>query len=161
MRKPNSIADTLSYRVLRLSNTFALYAARRYREEFAITLPEWRVMSIIGAGEPTTARDISRVLATDKRWVGLSVERLEQRGYVTRSPDARDARRILIRLSKGGWEVHDAILAVARQRQSRLLATLPKGAAEVLVASLDRLQLEADRMLGELNGVNANRSASR
>jgi DNA-binding MarR family transcriptional regulator len=151
MREPNSIADTLSYRVLRLSNTFALYAARRYREQFGITLPEWRVMSIIGVDEPTTARDISRVLATDKGWVGLSVERLEHRGYVTRTPDERDARRILIRLSRRGREMHDAILAVARQRQRRLLATLPKGASEVLVASLDRLQIEADRMLEELS----------
>ncbi len=151
MREPRSIADTLSYRVLRLSNTFALYAARRYREQFGITLPEWRVMSIIGVGEPTTARDISRVLATDKGWVGLSVERLESRGYVTRSPDKRDARRALIRLSPQGRKMHDAILAVARQRQRRLLATLPQGAAEVLVGSLDLLQLEADRMLEELD----------
>ncbi len=151
MREPRSVADMVSYRVLRLSNTFALYAARRYREQFDITLPEWRVMSIIGVAEPTTARDISRVLATDKAWVGLSVERLERRGYVTRTPDERDARRILIWLAKPGREMHDAILAVARQRQRRLLATLPKGAAEVLVASLDRLQTEADRMLDEFN----------
>ena len=151
MREPKTVTDLLTYRVLRLSNTFGLYASRRYREQFGVTLPEWRVMSIIASCEPTTAREISNVLATDKAWVGLSVERLQRRGFVTRTSDVQDARRTLIGFTRQGKEMHNAILSVARRRQRRLLATLPDGAAATLIASLDRLQAEADRMLSELD----------
>ena len=48
-------------------------------------------------------------------------------------------------------EVHDAIMANARRRQKRLLGTLGDEAADRLFASLDRLQLEAERMLEELD----------
>lgn len=95
MQKPASITDLLSTRLLRLSNTLALYSARHYRQLFGVTLPEWRVMSIVASRGGTTARDISRVLATDKAWVGLSVKRLARRGYLTRAADKQDSRRIL------------------------------------------------------------------
>lgn len=150
MQKPTSIADLLSTRLLRLSNTLALYSSRRYRQQFGVTLPEWRVMSIIAALDGTTARDVSRVLATDKAWVGLSVKSLAKRGYLTRTSDKNDSRRMPLSLTKQGKEMHDAIMVVARQRQRRLLAALPDGAAEAFSASLDRLQAEADRMLDEL-----------
>jgi hypothetical protein len=42
-------------------------------------------------------------------------------------------------------------MSVARQRQRRLRAALPEGTADILSASLDRLQAEADRMLEELD----------
>jgi DNA-binding MarR family transcriptional regulator len=151
MQKPASITDFLSSRVLRLSNTLALYSARHYRQLFDVSLPEWRVMSIIASRDGTTARDISRTLATDKAWVGLSVKSLARRGYLTRSADKQDSRRVLLSLTKQGKEMHDAIMAVARRRQRRLLATLPDGVADALSAGLDRLQAEADLMLKELD----------
>lgn len=151
MREPKSVTDLLTYRLLRLSNTLGLYSNRRYRKQFNVTLPEWRVLSIIALHETTTARDISRALATDKAWVGLTVEKLVQHGLVQRSTDKRDLRRALVSLTRPGKEVHDAIMANARRRQKRLLGALPPGTAETLVACLDSLQAEADRMLAELD----------
>lgn len=155
MQEPKTVVDMLTSRCLRLSNTFGLYASRRYREQFGMTLPEWRVMSIIASCEPTTAREISRVLVTDKAWVGQSVENLRRRGFVTRATDRNDARRSLVSLTREGRAMHDAILTVSRQRQRRLLASLPHGAAETLIDCLDRLQAEADRMLEELGAVSS------
>ena len=149
MKKPDSVIDFLTSRMLRLSNTLGLYASRRYRDEFEMTLPEWRVMSIIASCEPTTAREVSRILATDKGWVGLSAESLRRRGYVSGSPDTRDGRRTLLTLTGEGRKKHDAILAVSQWRQQRLLASLPDGWADMLIECLDRLQAEADRMLEE------------
>lgn len=151
MREPKSAADLLTYRLLRLSNTFGLYSNRRYRKQFDVTLPEWRVMSIVAVHDTTTAGDISRVLATDKAWVGLTVTALAKRGYVKRTADKQDSRRMLLRLTDQGREVHDAIMANAKRRQRRLLGALPDGTADTLIACLDRLQAEADRMLEELD----------
>jgi len=145
----DSVIDFLTSRVLRLSNTLGLYASRRYRDEFEMTLPEWRVLSIIAFSEPTTAREISSILATDKGWVGRSAESLRRRGYVSSSPDARDGRRTLLRLTKQGRWKHDAILSVSRWRQQRLVACLPEGTPDTLIECLDRLQVEADKMLEE------------
>lgn len=151
MREPKSVTDLLTYRLLRLSNTFGVYSSRRYRREFDVTLPEWRVMSIIALYETTSARDISRSVSTDKAWVGLTVQKLEKRGFVRRVSDKQDGRRTLVSLTRQGKEVHDAIMANARRRQRRLLGALGEKDAETLIACLNRLQAEADRMLDELD----------
>lgn len=149
MKKPASAADFLSSRVLRLSNTLGLYASRRYREEFGITGPEWRVLSIVASTEPTTAREVSRHLATDKGWVGLSAESLRKSGLLKGCPDENDRRRIILTLTDAGREMHSAVLAVAQKRQERLLKRLAKDEIETLYRCLDRLQAEADAMLSE------------
>ncbi len=151
MREPKSVTDLLSSRLLRLSNTLGLYSSRRYRSQFGVTLPEWRVLSIIALQKTTSARDISRVLVTDKAWVGLTVQKLERGGFVRRVSDSQDARRTLVSLTRQGKRVHDAIMANARRRQERLLGRLAEDDAQRLIASLDQLQAEADRMLEELD----------
>ena len=159
MLKPTSVTDLLTTRLLRLSNTLALYSSRRYRQEFGVSLPEWRVMSIVASRDGTTARDISSALATDKAWVGLTVKGLAERGYLTRTLDKQDTRRVLLSLTKQGKELHDAIMAVARRRQRRLLAALPDGAADTFSASLARLQVEAEEMLKELDASDADEAS--
>jgi DNA-binding MarR family transcriptional regulator len=134
-----------------LSNTLGLYSSRRYGKEFGVTLPEWRVLSIIALQKTTSARDISRALATDKAWVGQTVQKLEQRGLARRAEDSQDGRRTLVSLTRQGKQVHDAIMANARRRQKRLLGSLTEDDARKLFAWLDQLQAEADRMLEELN----------
>ena len=151
MREPKSVTDLLSSRLLRLSNTLGLYSSRRYRSQFGVTLPEWRVLSIIALQKTTSARDISLTLATDKAWVGLTVQKLERRGFVRRVSDKRDARRTLVSLTKQGQQVHDAIMLNALRRQKRLLSKLTDDDAQRLIASLEQLQAEADRMLEELD----------
>ena len=151
MREPKSVPDLLSSRLLRLSNTLGLYSSRRYRSQFGVALPEWRVLSIIALQETTSAREISRTLATDKAWVGQTVRKLERRGFVRRVLDKRDARRTLINLTRQGKQMHDAIMANALRRQKRLLDCLGHDEAARLIAGLNRLQAEADRMLEELD----------
>ena len=151
MREPKSVTDLLTYRLLRLSNTLGLYSNRRYRKLLGVTLPEWRVLSIIALQGTTTARDISRALATDKAWVGLTVVKLDRRGFVQSTSDRLDMRRTLVRLTKAGEDVHDQIMANARRRQKRLMNALPDGSVETLLTCLDRLQAEANKMLEELD----------
>ncbi|MBN9068607.1 MAG: winged helix-turn-helix transcriptional regulator, partial [Rhizobiales bacterium] len=149
MKKPDSVISFLTSRVLKLSNTLGLYSSRRYRDEFGLTLPEWRVLSVVAYSEPTTAREISRILATDKGWIGLSADSLRRRGYVSGTPDKRDRRRTLLTLTEEGRKKHEAVLAVSTWRQERLMACLPDGAGDLFIECLDRLQAEAEKLLEE------------
>jgi len=149
MKKPDSVISFVTSRVLKLSNTLGLYSSRRYRDEFGLTLPEWRVLSVVAYSEPTTAREISRILATDKGWIGLSADSLRRRGYVSGTPDKRDRRRTLLTLTEEGRKKHEAVLAVSTWRQERLMACLPDGAGDLFIECLERLQAEAEKLLEE------------
>lgn len=144
---PRLLHALLSHRVLVLSNTLALAAARYYPRRFGVRLAEWRVIDALHAGREISANEISRWLRTDKAWVGRSVERLIAGGYVRRRPDPGHGRRILLTLSPKGERAYAAIAAAARRRHGNILDALSPAERDVLQGALAKLQDRASAML--------------
>jgi DNA-binding MarR family transcriptional regulator len=72
----------------------------------------------------TTAADLGRRLGVSKQAAGKTVDALERMGYVVREPDARDARRKLVRLTDRGID--------CLTRSARIFERLRAGWAETL-----------------------------
>ena len=144
---PRLLNALLSHRVLVLSNTLALAAARHYPRRFGVRLAEWRVIDALHAGGEISANEISRWLRTDKAWVGRSVERLIGGGHVRRRPDPEHGRRILLSLTAKGERAYAAIAAAARRRHGNLLEALTAAERDVLERALAKLQARASAML--------------
>jgi DNA-binding MarR family transcriptional regulator len=74
------------------------------------------------------------------------VDRLEQRGYVVRSPAPTDRRGVLVGLTPAGREVVDAAFEALLDRERSLLAELDPPEAERLASLLRTLMapLQAD-----------------
>jgi len=144
---PRLLRGLISHRVLVLSNTLALAAARYYPRRFGIRLAEWRVIDALHAGRGIAAIEISQWLKTDKAWVGRSVERLVRAGYARRRPDPEHGRRQLLTLTSKGKRAYRAIAAAARRRNENLLAGLARGERAALEGALAGLQASASRML--------------
>jgi len=144
---PRLLRGLVSHRVLVLSNTLALAAARYYPRRFGIRLAEWRVIDALHAQRAITAVRISQWLKTDKAWVGRSVERLVEAGLARRRPDPAHGRRQLLSLTAKGERAYRAIAAAARRRNENLLAGLKAGEREALERSLADLQARASGLL--------------
>jgi DNA-binding MarR family transcriptional regulator len=144
---PRLLQALLSHRVLVLSNTLALAAARYYPRRFGVRLAEWRVIDALHAGHSISANEISRWLRTDKAWVGRSVERLIAAGYVRRRPDPGHGRRLLLGLTAKGERAYAAIAAAARRRHENVLAALSSEERAVFEAALVKLQARASDLL--------------
>jgi DNA-binding MarR family transcriptional regulator len=144
---PRLLNALLSHRVLVLSNTLALAAARHYPARFGVRLAEWRVIDALRAGGEISANEISRWLRTDKAWVGRSVDRLIGSGYVRRRADPAHGRRLLLALTPKGERAYAALASAARRRHDNLLAALTNEERRVLERALAKLQERASEML--------------
>ena len=144
---PRLLNALLSHRVLVLSNTLALAAARHYPRRFGVRLAEWRVIDALHAGGEISANEISRWLRTDKAWVGRSVDRLIRAGYARRRADPGHGRRLLLSLTPKGERAYAAIASAARCRNDNLLAVLSGEERRVLERALAKLQAQASAML--------------
>jgi len=144
---PRLLNALLSHRVLVLSNTLALAAARHYPRRFGVRLAEWRVIDALHAGGEISANEISRWLRTDKAWVGRSVDRLIRAGYARRRADPGHGRRLLLSLTAKGERAYTAIASAARRRNDNLLAALSGAERKVLERALAKLQGRASAML--------------
>jgi DNA-binding MarR family transcriptional regulator len=66
----------LPYRLSVLSNTVSGVIARSYSERFGLSIPEWRVMAVLGRYPGLPAADIAVRTAMDKVQVSRAVARL-------------------------------------------------------------------------------------
>ncbi|MCC6470676.1 MAG: winged helix-turn-helix transcriptional regulator [Alphaproteobacteria bacterium] len=129
----------LPYRLSILANTVSSGVARIYARRFQMTIPEWRVMAVLGCDGPQSANEVCGRTAMDKVQVSRAVARLIRAGSVRRAVDGGDRRRSVLTLTAAGLAVHDRIVPLARAAESRLLAALgpdERGQIDRLLAKL-------------------------
>jgi len=137
---PLRLERFLPYRLSVLTNRVSRALARRYRERFGLSIPEWRVMAVLGRQEHLSASELAERTAMDKVKVSRAVAALLGKGLVARARDASDGRISRHRLTHRGREVYQAIARLALELERRWLADLPPTAREELFRMLDRLE---------------------
>lgn len=97
--------------------------------------------------EPTNLMDLARHMGVTPSTMSLSVERLVRRGYVVRTRDARDRRRLQLRLSPAGLRVKQASQVLEPARVRGMLAQLPGDEREQALRGLALLARAAERYM--------------
>jgi DNA-binding MarR family transcriptional regulator len=73
-----------------------------YRQDYAMTRTQWRVMANLGKFGAMTARDICVISHIEKTKVSRAVASLERRGMLGRSPSEQDRRAEVLSLTEKG-----------------------------------------------------------
>ncbi len=139
----------LPYRLSVLSNTVSKAIAKLYADRFGITIPEWRVMAVLGRFGPSSAAEICKATAMDKVQVSRALQRLSERRLVTRRTDKVDRRRAMVAMTPKGRTVYDEIVPLALSREEILLQGLSRDEQTQLDALLNKLATRAETLAGE------------
>ncbi|MEO0997052.1 MAG: MarR family transcriptional regulator [Pseudomonadota bacterium] len=137
----------LPYRLSILSNTVSASIAASYAERFDLTIPEWRVMAILGRHPGLSAIEVAERSLMDKVAVSRAVARLLKNGRLTRDFADQDKRRSILHLSDEGTEVHAQVAELALSYERDLLDGLGADDITALDNMLDRLLARA-RLIG-------------
>lgn len=125
----------LSVAAARVSRAFA----DRYREEFGISVPEWRVLAHLAADAAVSVREIHARVEMDKSKVSRAAARLEEAGLVAKRVNPGDRRLLELTLTPEGRALVARILPVAQAFQAEI-ETLLGETAPGLRAALARLR---------------------
>jgi len=74
--------------------------------------------------EPTTVMELAAHMGVTAATMSLSIDRLERKGYVVRLKDAKDRRRVHVRLTSAGVRVREASSVLDAARVEALVARL-------------------------------------
>jgi DNA-binding MarR family transcriptional regulator len=138
---PLDLERFVPYRLSVLSNRVSSAIARHYSQRFGLSIPEWRVMAVLGGTSGLSARDVAAATAMDKVQVSRAVASLMRTGRVARADDARDGRITRLSLTARGRAIYDEIVPLALHLEELLLSALsPKERAQfdTLMAKLAR-----------------------
>lgn len=129
----------LPYRLSVVTNRISRAFARRYSEEFGLSIPEWRVVAVVGSFQPLSSNEVCRLTEMDKAKVSRAVTRLVAAGLLKRGADKADQRRIRLAFTRKGRQVYLAIVPRARALEAELTAVLEPGEREILERVLTKL----------------------
>jgi len=130
----------LSVLMLRISNAIA----RSYERRFDLSVPEWRVMAVLGRFGPLSAMGVGEKTQMDKVRVSRAVARLVSAGRVSRRIDPADRRRAVLALTAAGRAIHRQIVPHAERVEARLLAGLTEDERVTLDRLIDKLEARAE-----------------
>lgn len=142
--RPTAAADLvlerfLPYRLSILSNRISRAIAKRYAKAFALTIPEWRVLAVLGRQPSLTAKEIAETTEMDKVAVSRAVAKLSTVRRIVAEIDPADARRQLLRLSAQGQALYERIAPMALASEQRLISALSPRERAQLDALIDTL----------------------
>jgi DNA-binding MarR family transcriptional regulator len=133
----------LPYRLSVLSNTVSGRIAKSYAEQFQLTVPEWRVMAVLGRFPGLTAAEVTERTAMDKVQVSRAVARLKQTHRIEQRAVEGDRRARHLFLTPDGQDVYAEIVPLAREYEQRFTASLNANEKTQLDRLIDKLTAAA------------------
>jgi len=141
------LEDFLPYRLAILSHTVSSSIARAYDQRFGLTIPEWRVIAILGRFPGLSAVEVAKRTMLDKVAVSRAVTKLIKGGRIDRQFADADRRRSILNLSAEGRKVHDEVAPLALGIEDDLLHGLTDDQISTLNEVIERLLARA-RLIG-------------
>lgn len=110
------------YRLSVLSNRVSGMIARAYKDKFALSVTEWRIMAVLGEYPGSSADQISRRTQTEKSLISRALQRLLKRRLVKRQTNLEDRRRQHLQLTKTGQDIYRQVVPISLSYEKELLA---------------------------------------
>lgn len=98
--------------------------AERYRPEYSLTIPEWRVLAHLAGGGAVSVREIHATVDMDKSKVSRAATRLEGAGLIEKRENAGDRRLLDMRLTDAGHDLIGRLFPIADSYQDELARRL-------------------------------------
>ncbi len=128
----------LPYQLAVASSKVSKAFAERYRAEFGLTIPEWRVLAHLAQSGSVSVREIHARVDMDKSKVSRAAARLESAGLIEKRENPDDRRLLDMRLTAKGDAMIARILPIADAFQQEIIAKLAQD-APLFRAALQKL----------------------
>lgn len=137
------LENFLPYQLAVLSNTVSTTVARAYDKRFKVSIPEWRVIAVLGRFPGLSAVEVAERTLMDKVAVSRAVTKLIKNGRIDREFADADRRRSILNLSEEGRLLHDEIAQVALRFERDLVEGFSEEEMQSLNNIMERLMARA------------------
>lgn len=112
---------------------------RATQSELGLSGAQLFVLHELGKTPAMSLSDLAERTRTDQSSVSVVVSRLVEGGYVTRDRDRRDARRLVLNLTKSGRAVADKSSPAAQEKILEALERLPAADRRRFAETFERI----------------------
>ncbi len=146
------LEDFLPYQLSVTANRVSRLFARQYSDAYGLSIPEWRVLATIARFSVVSPTAVSEWTAMDKVKVSRAAAVLVERGLIRQSPDPKDGRGRLLRMTRKGETVHRSVVPLARALEASLADGMGHGQWVALYKALAHLNAHVQGIEGPDHG---------
>ena len=141
------LENFLPYRLSVLANTISQGIAQIYQKIYGLSVPEWRVVAILGRYPGLTASEVGERTVMDKVTVSRAVNALLHKNFIERLTHRNDRRKRPLRLTSGdGQSMLDDLLPKVLAYETALQSAMTRTESRDFDQLIDRLQRTASQL---------------
>ena len=142
------LEEFLPYQLSVTANRVSRLFAKRFAQEFGLSIPEWRVLVVVGRFGTVSPSMVSEWAAMDKVKVSRAAATLVARGLLKQTQDPSDGRARLLRLTRKGASAYQGVTPLALEIESQLSEGLTRAEWSALQKALLRLTQHVEKLGG-------------
>lgn len=148
------VTTYIPYFLTSVSNALSRGASQLYLETFGIGIVEWRAIATLASEPRIPASRICELVALDKAATSRALARLRDHGYLGFETQEPDPRKKVWWLNEEGYRLHDRVLAVALERERRLIDGVDPDDLEAFLRVMRIMRRNVDRISSDRGGPN-------
>ncbi len=112
-----------------------------YVQQFELTVPEWRLLSLLAHAKSLPFAELVIQSTSDKALVSRTLRILEKRGFVHLQSEGNTPRKKLTcSITAAGDALHDKVIPLARRSQAEAIQVMTPQERRVVYHALKRVQ---------------------
>lgn len=135
------LEEFLPFQLSHVANRVSRLFARRYADTFGVTVPEWRVIAVVGRFEAISPSRVSEHTGMDKVKVSRAAGALTARGLLRQTADPVDGRARVLRMTRKGERVYAGLVPLAQKIEGELQAGFSRTEWGLLRRTLAKLDV--------------------
>ena len=136
------------YFLASVTNALSRGASQIYLERFGIGIVEWRAIATLASEPRIPASRICELVALDKGATSRALARLHDLGCLAFEAPEQDPRRKVWWLNDEGYRLHERVLAVALERERRLIEGVDPEDLEAFLRVMRIMRRNVDAISG-------------
>ena len=128
----------LPYRMTVAAEKLSTGLAKRYRDDFGISIAEWRVLVHVADAGAVSIRELCKRVSLEKSKASRAATRLEAAGYLKKAINDQDRRLVALTLTSRGTALMNDLVPIAATYQQQL--------DDLLSPYLNALDIALDRI---------------
>jgi len=137
----------IPYRLNQAAQQTSEALARKYRNQYGLTIPEWRVLAHLGKYDKLSVRDLEKAIALDRVAASRAGTSLCSKGWVQKIVNEQDRRLVEFSLTDVGRENYERVTLLAESTEALLLKSLAESDRKKLLELLDKIEESARQII--------------
>lgn len=135
-----------AYPILYLANAIVLPSYDAMQRDLKLARAEYILLVCLSHLDDLTAQDVANMAQRPRNTISRAVHRMVADGYITRTPDLRDARQARLHITPTGRALQLQAATYLKERQNEVLGGLSAQERETLSAILKKAALHTSAL---------------